>query len=175
MIFTRGNEIIIIFSLISPYGNEANRGVQVRHHQNSVENTKIILKKVQHAWFFASRSILLCFPLSDTRVNWWNSSLHFMSMRAINNLNQVGIEPTTITYTVSCCFFFSFTRTPERRNGNINLRKYFVSSSLDRTHNQSVLQSHLVPLRHDWPQLKYFIHNYKYDTIKEKQKKIKKS
>ena len=39
--------------------------------------------------------------------------------------------------------------TPERRNGNINLSKYFISSSGDRTHNQSVLQSHLVPLRHD--------------------------
>ena len=32
---------------------------------------------------------------------------------------------------------------PERRNGNINL------FSRDRTHNQSVLQSHFVPLRHD--------------------------
>ena len=43
------------------------------------------------------------------------------------------------------------TSTPERRNGNINLNKYFISSSGDRTHNQSVLQSHFVPLRHDWP------------------------
>ena len=41
--------------------------------------------------------------------------------------------------------------TPERRNGNINLSKYFISSSGIRTHNQSVLQSHLVPLRHDRP------------------------
>ena len=32
--------------------------------------------------------------------------------------------------------------TPERRNGNINLSKYFISSSGDRTHNQLVLQSH---------------------------------
>ena len=43
------------------------------------------------------------------------------------------------------------TSTPERRCGNINLSKYFISSSGDRTHNPSVLQSHLVPLRHDWP------------------------
>ena len=41
--------------------------------------------------------------------------------------------------------------TPERRNENINLSKYLISSSGDRTHNQSVLQSHFVPLRHDWP------------------------
>ena len=30
------------------------------------------------------------------------------------------------------------TSTPERRKGNINLSKYFISSSGDRTHNQSV-------------------------------------
>ena len=41
-----------------------------------------------------------------------------------------------------------FTSTPERRNVN----KYFISSSGDRTHNQSILQSHFVPLRHNWPQ-----------------------
>ena len=46
-----------------------------------------------------------------------------------------------------------FVSTPERRNGTINLSKYFISSSGDRTHNQSVLQSHLVPLRHDRPLL----------------------
>ena len=45
-----------------------------------------------------------------------------------------------------------FALTTERRNGNINLSKYFISSSGNRTHNQSVLQSHLVPLRHDRPQ-----------------------
>ena len=41
--------------------------------------------------------------------------------------------------------------TPERRNGNINLSKHFISSSGDRSHNQSVLQSRFVPLHHDWP------------------------
>ena len=44
------------------------------------------------------------------------------------------------------------TSVPERKNGNIDLNKYFISSSGDRTHNQSVLQSHFVSLRHDWPQ-----------------------
>ena len=39
---------------------------------------------------------------------------------------------------------------------NINLSKYFISSNGDRTHNQSVLQSHFVPLRNDWPQHLYF-------------------
>ena len=34
---------------------------------------------------------------------------------------------------------------------DINLNKYFISSSGDRTHNQSVLQSHFVSLHHDWP------------------------
>ena len=43
--------------------------------------------------------------------------------------------------------------TPERRNGNINSSKYFISSSGDRTHNQSVLQSHFVSLCHDWPRI----------------------
>ena len=48
-----------------------------------------------------------------------------------------------------------FASTPERRNGNINVSKYFISSNGDRTHNQLVLQSHFVPLRHDWPQVIY--------------------
>ena len=43
--------------------------------------------------------------------------------------------------------------TPERRNGKINLSKYFISSSGDPTHNKSVLQSHFVSQRHDWPHL----------------------
>ena len=44
-----------------------------------------------------------------------------------------------------------FSSTPERRNGNINVNKYFIFSSGNRTHNQSILQSHFVPLRHDKP------------------------
>ena len=31
-----------------------------------------------------------------------------------------------------------FASTPERRNENINLNKYFISSNGDRTHNQSI-------------------------------------
>ena len=31
---------------------------------------------------------------------------------------------------------------PERRNENINVNKYFTSSSGDRTLNQSILQTH---------------------------------
>ena len=34
--------------------------------------------------------------------------------------------------------------------------KNFIYSSGDRTHNQSILQSHFVPLRHEWPQYLYF-------------------
>ena len=53
--------------------------------------------------------------------------------------------------------------TPERNNGKINLSKYFISSSGDRIHNQLVLQSHFVPLRHDWPQqLRQYTIIYKY-------------
>ena len=47
--------------------------------------------------------------------------------------------------------------TPERVKENINFSKNFICSSGDRTHNQSVLQSHFVPLRHDWPQQLYII------------------
>ena len=46
-----------------------------------------------------------------------------------------------------------FASTPERTNENINVNKYFTSSSGYRTHNQSILQSHLVSLRHDRPKL----------------------
>ena len=34
----------------------------------------------------------------------------------------------------------------------MNVSKYFISSSGDRTHNQSILQAHFVLLRHEWPQ-----------------------
>ena len=44
-----------------------------------------------------------------------------------------------------------FALRPDRRNGNINLNKYLISSSGDRIHNQSRLQSHFMPLRHDRP------------------------
>ena len=46
-----------------------------------------------------------------------------------------------------------FASTPERRIENINLNKYFILSSVDRTHSQSILQSHFAPLRHDWPNI----------------------
>ena len=46
-----------------------------------------------------------------------------------------------------------FASIPERRNANINFNKYFISSGGDRSHIQSVLQSHFVPLRHDWPHI----------------------
>ena len=52
-----------------------------------------------------------------------------------------------------------FVFTPKRRNENINeninVNKYLISSSGDQTHNQSILQSHFVPLRHHWPQVKW--------------------
>ena len=44
-----------------------------------------------------------------------------------------------------------FISIPEPGNENIHLNKYFMSSSGDRTHKQSILQSHFGPLRHDWP------------------------
>ena len=43
-----------------------------------------------------------------------------------------------------------FASTPGQINGKININKYFFCSLGDRTHNQSRLQSHFVPLRHDW-------------------------
>ena len=45
---------------------------------------------------------------------------------------------------------YNFDWTPKRRNGII-LNKYLISSSGDRTHKQSRLQSHFVPMRHAWP------------------------
>ena len=55
--------------------------------------------------------------------------------------------------------------TPEQRNGNINLSKYFISLSGDWTHNQSVLQAHFVPLRQDWPQKYMTIINKYFTTL----------
>ena len=42
--------------------------------------------------------------------------------------------------------------TPERINGKNNLNKYLISSNRNRTHNQSLLQSHFAPLGQDCPQ-----------------------
>ena len=39
----------------------------------------------------------------------------------------------------------AFASTPERRNENINVNKYLISSSGDRTHNQSVYRHTLCP------------------------------
>ena len=38
-----------------------------------------------------------------------------------------------------------FASKPERRNENINVNKNFISSSVDRTHDQSILQSLYAP------------------------------
>ena len=46
---------------------------------------------------------------------------------------------------------------PEWRNENINLNKYFISLGVNRTHNQSRLKSYYVALSHNWPQLKKYI------------------
>ena len=54
-------------------------------------------------------------------------------------------------------FYITFALYPVRRNENVN--KYFISSSGDRTHNQSI--SHFMPLRHDWPQFDVNIINEK--------------
>ena len=51
----------------------------------------------------------------------------------------------------------SFAWTPWRRNGNMNFNKYLISSSGDRTHNQSHLQSQFVPLGLDWPDIHMYI------------------
>ena len=43
---------------------------------------------------------------------------------------------------------------PRRRSEKLKYKyvnKYFTSSSGDRTHNQSILRSHFVPLRYDRP------------------------
>ena len=48
------------------------------------------------------------------------------------------------------------TTTQERGNENINLNKYFISSIEDRVHHQSRLQSYLVLLRYNWPQIILF-------------------
>ena len=48
--------------------------------------------------------------------------------------------------------------TPKRRNGNINFNKYFISSSGDRSHNQSILHSHFVPKRQDLQKYVNVIH-----------------
>ena len=53
----------------------------------------------------------------------------------------------------------------EGRNKNINLSKYLISSSGDRTHNQLRLHSHFVPLRHDRPQIVWSF-QYTYTNIR---------
>ena len=69
------------------------------------------------------------------------------------------LEALRIEYWYSTSHFVS---TPERRNKNINLNKYFISSNGDRTHNQSILQTHFVPLRHDGPRRMVYIILNKY-------------
>ena len=63
---------------------------------------------------------------------------------------RVGRSNLVLRHSVSHSLTPRLSSTPQRRNGNINLSKYFNSSSGDRTQYQSVLQSHLVPLRHDY-------------------------
>ena len=61
-------------------------------------------------------------------------------------VNSEGIALRVAELNAALCFY------TRARNGNINLNKYFISLSEDTTHNESRLQSHCVPLRHNWPQ-----------------------
>ena len=72
-------------------------------------------------------------------------------------------SPLSVEFRKHCVLSGRTQRRACRRHqsGIINSSKYFISSSGDRTHNQSVLQSHFEPLRHDWPQ-DYVTHAYKW-------------
>ena len=91
-----------------------------------------------------------CRILEALRVEWQNST-----PRLASTPERTKMEIYFLFFLASRCIPHTaasrLSSTLERRNGNINLSKYFISSSEDRTHNQSVLQSQLVPLRHDWP------------------------
>ena len=78
LILTQGNEIIIIFSLISPYDNEAKHGVKVRHHQNSVESGN------QESVLMEKRSILtLASYLSSGYLTWCGYNVNWKKNRVI--------------------------------------------------------------------------------------------
>ena len=49
-----------------------------------------------------------------------------------------------------CAEFFRHFGGTQRRSENVNVGKYFNPWSEDRTHNQSILQSHSVNVRLDW-------------------------
>ena len=51
----------------------------------------------------------------------------------------------------------AFASTPERRNENINVNKYFIVLSGDQTNNPSILQSQFGPLRHDKRKIDFLI------------------
>ena len=57
------------------------------------------------------------------------------------------LEALRVEWRISTPLFAS---TPEWRNENINVNKYFISTSGYRFHNQSILLSHFVNLRRDW-------------------------
>ena len=106
--------------------------------------------------------------LEGSEVMRWSSSIKYLSFYQLHAVScaLLGRQREPSVKTLHSPFSAEFWRhcvlsgrtqrrassTPERRNGDINLNKYFISSSGDRTHNQSVLQSHFVPLRHAWPQ-----------------------
>ena len=101
----------------------------------------------------------------------WAVCLYFFLNQAVSRTQQGRRREPSVRHSVSplsaefcrhCVKWQNatprFASTPERINGNITLSKYFISSSGDRTHHQSVLKSHFVPLRHDWPLVTWIIY-----------------
>ena len=90
--------------------------------------------------------------------------MHILKFHAVSRTHQGRQrEPSveTLRSPLSAEFWrhLRFASTPERRNENINLSKYFISSSGDRTHNQSVLLRAAAPrlASNNWKYLFIFL------------------
>ena len=102
-----------------------------------------------------------------------NSSNQFQAVSRTQELGTRKDSIKTLPFAIfhwilkALCLLFNaaLCLTPERNNDNI---KYLISSSRNRTHDLSRIQSHFVPMHHDGPQKKFRLYNISRDYIGEK-------
>ena len=153
-----------IFSFLRS-GVEAKRSTEFRHSTRSASRTrrKVVLADSRF-WILIK---FITYSFFSKIFKYIKYQLHTVSRTQQGRQREPSVQ--TLRSPLSAWFWRhcvlrgrnqrrALPRHQSEENGNINLSKYLISSSGDRTHNQSILQSHFVPLRHDWPHIKIIIY-----------------
>ena len=130
------------FALVSWY--KAVLPLNIQCHQNSAKNGALNVITLNSAW----KELFYWMGRENTVLR--HSIPHFLP-----NSGGIAVEWGRSTPLIASRL--------ERKNENLNLNKYFISLSGNRTNNHSITQTYcyFIPLRHEWFQ-KFSLLMYRY-------------